>query len=329
MGRRATAAALPSEDIMRAAQELNLTAFASRYTIVGLIGSGGMGRVYLGRDEQLLRYVAIKVLTGATDGDAAVPPRLLREARMLSRFNHPFVASIFDFVVHGGREYLVMEFVPGSTLKEVMAAGPLPSTEVVRLGGQLARGLAAAHAARVIHRDLKPQNIKITSSGRLKILDFGIAALTGAVAAVDSWAETHSAVSPAGTVPYMSPEQVRGEDLDERTDIFSAGAVLYEMAAGRPAFPQRDLAHLVEAIQFHDPPPVASINPFVPDALERVITKALQKDRERRQPSASMLASELRSIRIDVRDQRSAAGSQLRALTDAHAVRFDSLVKQA
>lgn len=288
---------------MRAAHDMERT-LASRYTIVSLIGSGGMGRVYLGRDEQLLRYVAIKVLAGAGDGDAMVSPRLLREARMLSRFNHPFVAGIFDFVVQDGQEYLVMEFVPGPTLKEVVAAGPLPSVEVVRLGGQLARGVAAAHAAGVIHRDLKPQNIKVTSSGRLKILDFGIAALTGGVSSVESWAETQSAMSPAGTVPYMSPEQVRGEELDERTDIFSAGAVLYEMASGLPAFPQRDLAHLVEAIQFHDPPPLSTINPFVPAALARVIARALQKDRDKRQPRASVLAAELRSIRIEAGLQR-------------------------
>lgn len=223
---------------------------------------------------------------------------------MLSRFNHPFVAGIFDFVVQDGQEYLVMEFVPGPTLKEVVAAGPLPSAEVVRLGLQFARGLAAAHAADVIHRDLKPQNIKVTSSGRLKILDFGIAALTGGGSSVESGAETQSAMSPAGTVPYMSPEQVRGEELDERTDIFSAGAVLYEMACGRPAFPQRDLAHLVDAIQFHDPPPLATINPFVPAVLERVIARALQKDRNKRQARASILAAELRSIHIEGRVQR-------------------------
>jgi serine/threonine protein kinase len=286
---------------------MDLTPLTSRYTIISLIGARGMGRVYLGRDEQLLRHVAIKVLAGTTAADATVSPQLLREARMLSRFSHPFVAGIFDFVVQGGQEYLVMEFVPGPTLKEVIAAGPLPSAEVVRLGVQLARGLAAAHTARVIHRDLKPQNIKLTSSGRLKILDFGIAALTGGVSGVDSWAETQTAVSPAGTVPYMSPEQVRGEDLDERTDIFSAGAVLYEMASGQPAFPQRDLAHLVEAIQYHDPPAVSSINPFVPASLERVITRALQKDRGRRQPRASILAAELRSIRVEASAQRAEA----------------------
>ena len=282
---------------MKAVQDVNLMGtLGSRYTIVGLIGSGGMGRVYLGRDEHLLRYVAIKVLAGAAAGGAE-SQGLLREARMLSRFSHPFVAGIFDFITHGAQDYLVMEFVPGPTLKEVVANGPLPNGEVVRLGIQLAKGLSAAHAARVIHRDLKPQNIKLTSSGRLKILDFGVAALTGVQPGVESWDDTRSDQYPAGTIPYMSPEQIRGDVLDERTDIFSAGAVLYEMAAGRPAFPQRQLAQLVEAIQFHDPPALSSVNPFVPDALERIIVKALQKERDRRHERASVLASELKAIR--------------------------------
>ena len=293
---------------MNAVQDMELTTLVSRYTIISVIGVGGMGRVYLGRDEHLLRYVAIKVLKGTTDRSAAQCAGLLREARMLSRFSHPFVAGIFDFITDGAQEFLVMEFVPGPTLKEVIGAGPLPNREVVRLGIQLARGLSAAHDARVIHRDLKPQNIKLTTSGRLKILDFGIAALTGGIVGVDSWAETHSAVSPAGTVPYMSPEQIRGETLDERTDIFSAGALLYEMASGRPAFPQRDLAHLVDAIQHHDPPALSSVNPFVPAALERVVTKALQKQRHKRHAHASMLAAELRAVRIAERGRESSRG---------------------
>jgi serine/threonine protein kinase len=267
----------------------------SRYRIVSLIGTGGMGRVYLGRDEHLLRHVAIKVLTNMAPLSGGSPFQLLREARLLSRLSHPFVAGIFDLLRCGSRECLVMEFVPGPTLNEVIASGPLPAAEVIRLGIQLAKGLAAAHGARVIHRDLKPQNIKLTPSGRLKILDFGVATSAGPVD-FDSTAVTHS--TPVGTVPYMSPEQIRGDDLDERTDIFSAGAVLYEMASGRRAFPQCNLAELVNAIQFDEPPPLSTVNPLVPGALELVISRALQKNRDRRQPSASRLAADLRAVRF-------------------------------
>jgi eukaryotic-like serine/threonine-protein kinase len=269
----------------------------SHYVVMGVIGAGGTGTVYLGRDEHLRRYVAIKALRPQAPTEDASCQDLLTEARMLSRFSHRYVASIYDFVHDSDREYIVMEFVPGATMKEVIAAGPLPGDEVARLGVQLARGLAAAHAAGVIHRDIKPQNMKITSNGRLKILDFGLAAPVAGWDAADGSRHTTSGRCMAGTVPYMSPEQVRGDDLDERTDIFSAGAVLYEMAAGRPAFPQRHLAQLVEAIQYHDPPALSAVNPFVNRCLERVIATALQKDRERRQRDATVLASELRTLR--------------------------------
>jgi serine/threonine-protein kinase len=288
---------------MTTAQDVELTGtLVSRYTIVGLIGSGGMGHVYLGRDEHLLRYVAIKVLAGASSqADASQP--LLREARMLSRFGNPYIAGIFDLITCGSRDYIVMEFVPGPTLKEVVASGPLPTGEVVRLGIQLARGLAAAHAASVIHRDLKPQNIKVTPWGQIKILDFGVASTSGAPVGLGG-AEARTDRYPAGTVPYMSPEQIRGDHLDERTDIFSAGAVIYEMAAGVPAFPQRNLAQLIEAIQFHEPPRLSSLNPFVPEALERVVVKALRKDRDERHRAAVELAAELRAIRLPHRAYR-------------------------
>jgi eukaryotic-like serine/threonine-protein kinase len=276
----------------------------SHYAIVGIIASGGMGKVYLGRDEHLRRHVAIKVLSGERSTDLDTSRGLLTEARLLSRFIHPYVAAIYDFIKQAGREYIVMEFVPGATIKEVISAGPLPSEEVARLGVQLARGLAAAHAARVLHRDLKPQNIKLTPSGRLKILDFGVAALIPP-RLIDSSVDTPSASYPAGTVPYMSPEQLRGEVLDERSDIFSAGAVLYEMATGQPAFPQRHLAQLVDAIQHQDPAPLTAANPFVPKALERIVFKALQKDPNRRHQRAGALATELRALRSAPRPRSS------------------------
>jgi eukaryotic-like serine/threonine-protein kinase len=237
------------------------------YAIVALIQAGAQGRVYRGRDERLQRDVAIKVLKpepvphGATGG-------LIAEARLLSRLNHPHVASVYDFVTQDDRDFMVMEFVAGATLQEVLAAGPLPVHEVIRLGVQLARGLDAAHRANVVHRDIKPANLRITSSGDLKILDFGIAnLLPQGVTTHDS--ATATGIAIVGTVPYMAPEILRGETADARSDLFAAGAVIYEMATGLRAFRQRDLVSLVDAIQDDEPERPSSVNPAVPLARTR------------------------------------------------------------
>ena len=261
------------------------------YAIVALIAGGGQGQVYRGRDERLHRDVAIKVLRrGRTN-------RLIDEARTLSRLNHPHVAGIYDFVTQGRREYIVMEYVPGATLREILAGGPLPASEVARLGAQVAHGLAAAHAANVVHRDIKPSNLKITSSGELKIIDFGVAQLLPHGQVVDDETTTPSSSAPCGTVPYMAPEQLRGEDGDERSDIFSVGVVLYEMATGFAAFPQRNIAALVEAVQLREPAPPTQVNPHVPVALEAVILKAMQKSPAARHQSALELAASLAELR--------------------------------
>jgi eukaryotic-like serine/threonine-protein kinase len=267
----------------------------SHYAIVAPIAAGGMGRVYLGRDERLRRHVAVKVLR-SPDSSVWRSERLLTEARFHAQFAHPSVASVYDFVEQDGREFLIMEFVAGVTLSEILAGGPLPYEEVMRLGRQLAHGLAAAHAAGVVHRDVKPQNLKLTSAGRLKIVDFGIAVAGPAAGLPQDSIETQSAAHNAGTVPYMSPEQLRGGAVDHRSDIFSAGAVLYEMATGRSAFPQRSLAELVNAVLYEQPPAVTSLNPLVPASFDRVVFKALAKEPERRFPSASALAHALRLV---------------------------------
>lgn len=268
----------------------------AHYVIVRPIGVGGMGQVFLARDERLRRHVAIKVLLGP-DADPPGPRRLLAEARLLSRAFHPYVAALYDFVSQAGRDYIVMEYVPGATLKEVLAGGPLPSDDVVRLGLQLARGLAAAHAAQVLHRDLKPQNVKLTPSGRVKILDFGVAAaLPVRRHRASDCGSSSVETRPEGTVAYMSPEQLRGLVLDERSDIFSLGTLLYEMATGQQAFPQRSLASLVEAIQFGDPLSLTSVNPLLPRELVVLIEKALEKEPGRRPQSAAGLAADLRGL---------------------------------
>lgn len=281
---------------MNATFDVDLTGTrVSHYAIVAPIAAGGMGRVYLGRDELLRRHVAVKVLR-SPESNVWPGERLLTEARFHAQFAHPSVASVYDFVEQDGREFLIMEFVAGMTLSEILAGGPLPYDEVVRLGRQLAHGLAAAHAAGVVHRDLKPQNLRLTSTGRLKIVDFGIAVAGPAAGLPQDSIETQSAVHNAGTVAYMSPEQLRGRPVDRRSDIFSAGAVLYEMATGRSAFPQRSLAALVSAVLYDNPPAVTSLNPLVPASFDRVVFKALAKDPEQRFPSASALAHALRLV---------------------------------
>lgn len=282
---------------MEAVQERDLTGSrVSHYAIVDFIGEGGMGRVYRARDERLRRDVAVKVLNEGDGSGQHRPGELMAEARALSRLSHPHVAAIYDFVSDAGRDFLIMEFVPGATLKDVVAGGPLPLAEVLRLGKQMVWGLAAAHSARVVHRDIKPGNLKVTSRGDLKILDFGLARLMPGSVTNDVSTGTPSGFGPAGTVPYMSPEQLRCEGADERSDIFSAGVVLYEMAAGRPAFPQRQLAQLIDAILHQDPIPLSTVNPFVPLPLERIVTRAMEKQPSLRYQSAAELAEALERL---------------------------------
>jgi len=284
---------------MQLSHSANLTGQRiQQYALLSLIGSGGMADVYWARDERLHRDVAVKALaTPAARGrrrgrqpKRGGPPA---EARALSRLSHPHITAIYDFLRHRDQEFIVMELVAGATLREVLAGGPLPPFEVVRLGRQLVSGLAAAHAAHVIHRDIKPANLKITSSGVLKILDFGIAALSAGETAPETVNEATSGLALVGTVPYMAPERLRGETADARSDVFSAGAVLYEMAAGCRAFPQRPIASLVEAILGAKVIPLSIANPLVPAALERIVMKALANDPGDRQQSAAALLAEL------------------------------------
>ncbi len=264
------------------------------YAVLSLIGSGTMGDVYWARDERLRRDVALKALA-MTPGRG---PRRLgppAEARALSRLSHPNIAAIYDFFRHQHQELIVMELVAGATLKDVLAGAPLPTCEVVRLGRQLVSGLTAAHTASVIHRDIKPANVKITSAGVLKILDFGIAAFSAGDAGIEA-NESTSGLAMVGTVPYMAPERLRGDPADGRSDIFSAGAVLYEMAAGRRAFPQRPIASLVDAILGAKVMPLSMANPLVPQAVERVVMKALANNPADRQQSASALLDDLTGI---------------------------------
>jgi serine/threonine protein kinase/tetratricopeptide (TPR) repeat protein len=268
----------------------------SHYRIIEKIGSGGMGVVYRARDAHLDREVAIKVLSPGTIAGEVARKHLRKEALALSKLNHPNIATVYDFDTQRGVDFLVMECIPGITLREKLAAGPLPEKEVLRLGMQLAEGLAAAHEQGVVHRDLKPGNLRLTSDGRLKILDFGIAKLwqpLAETAATESSLETHSI---SGTLPYMAPEQLSGEEVDARTDIHGAGFVLYEMATGQRPFAEVQSGQLIGALMRKPPIPPTALNPKVSAELERIIGKCVEKEPENRYQAAKELAIDLRRL---------------------------------
>jgi eukaryotic-like serine/threonine-protein kinase len=265
----------------------------SHYRILEQLGAGGMGVVYKARDERLKRDVAIKVLPPGLLANPAARKRFQKEALALAQLNHPHVATIHDFDSAEGLDFLVMEFVEGESLDERLARGALTEREVLRLAGQLLEGLAAAHARGVIHRDLKPANIRITPDGRLKILDFGLARLLEPEAVTELTVSAASAEHVVGTLPYMAPDQLRGERADARTDVYGAGAVLYEMATGRRAFQARTAPELMGAILHEVPVPPRSANARVSPGFERVLLRALEKDPGRRYQSAREFAAAL------------------------------------
>jgi eukaryotic-like serine/threonine-protein kinase len=271
----------------------------SHYRIIEKIGAGGMGEVYRAYDERLERDVALKVLhAGMFTGETA-RKRFRREALALSKLNHPNIATIHDFDTHEGVDFLVMEYVAGQTLSDKLRGVPLAEKEIARLGMQLAEGLAAAHERGIIHRDLKPGNTRLTIDGRLKILDFGLATLARSAAETTENAQTVSideTRGPVGTLPYMSPEQLRGEPVDARTDIWSAGALLYRMAAGRPAFPEAESAKLITSILTAAPVPPRGVNRHISSGLENIILKCLEKDPDDRYQSTKELAVDMRRL---------------------------------
>jgi eukaryotic-like serine/threonine-protein kinase len=266
------------------------------YRIIEKIGAGGMGEVYRARDEHLARDVAIKVLPSGTLTDETARKRFHKEALILSQLNHPNVATIHDFDTQQGVDFLVMEYIPGITLSEKVAAGSLPEKEVLRLGVQLAEGLTAAHDHKVVHRDLKPGNLRVTSDGRLKILDFGLARLRLPVTASATTESVSETQAMAGTLPYMAPEQLLGAEIDARTDIYAAGLVLYEMATRQRPFAEVERSQLIGAILRRSPVSLTVLNPKLSPELERIILKCLEKEPENRYQSAKELAVDLRRL---------------------------------
>src|SRR5437588_8969165 len=271
------------------------------YQIVAPLGAGGMGEVYRARDSRLGREVAIKVLPESFSKDPDRLRRFEQEARAASQLNHPNIVTVHDFGTHGSAPYVVQELLEGETLQERLRTGALPVRKAVDYGIQVARGLAAAHEKGIVHRDLKPENLFLTSDDRLKILDFGLAKFTaaeGSSAEPNELSTRTQATAPGivmGTLAYMSPEQARGQTVDQRADIFALGAVLYEMLSGASAFKRGSSADTMSAILTEDPPELPS-DSKVPPALERIVRRCLEKQPNQRFQDASDAAFALEAV---------------------------------
>jgi eukaryotic-like serine/threonine-protein kinase len=270
------------------------------YEVVGLLGSGGMGEVYRARDLVLKREVAIKVLPSFVSRDPDRLRRFEQEAQAAAALNHPNILAVYQFGVFAGASYMVSELLEGSTLRELLRHGAIPVRKAIDYGVQIAHGLAAAHDKGIVHRDLKPENLFVTKDGRVKILDFGLAKLTQRQPESDGAAPTMTAGTDPGlvmgTAGYMSPEQVRGQPIDHRTDIFALGAILYEMLAGKRAFQRSTSAETMTAILNDEPPGISQIVQTAPPGLQRVIHRCLEKNPEQRFHSASDLAFALEAL---------------------------------
>jgi len=299
-----------------------------RYEIRSQIGAGGMGEVYLARDTELDRMVALKILPASVAADQQRMRRFVQEAKAASSLNHQNIITIYEIGDADSTRFIATEFVEGITLRQHLKRGRLPLTEVLEVGIQIASGLAAAHEAGIVHRDIKPENIMLRSrDGFVKVLDFGLVKLTEAPAnAADTEAPTRALVNTdagtvMGTVVYMSPEQARGKQVDARTDIWSLGVILYEMITGSTPFSGESSADVIAAIVKSEPPPISRIAPDTPEKLTEIISKSLEKNADDRYQTIKDLLVDLRRLkrRLDFESEveRSATTDSTHSIHDS------------